>query len=131
MVLEANDAHWLPAGGLIATLIWMRCPHLPVLLTAAALIGCAHHHKSHRQTDDATLTQADLPANVEKSFDRDHPTATIKQIDRQTIDSVIRFRITYMDDDGTRHQALYDREGDTLDAASGHAMPSDNMDSNH
>ena len=109
---------WLPEVGAAATLSRMlrKAGLIFSIAWACGLAGGCAHHKQHHRSDDATLTLADLPTNVVKAFNRDHQTSTIKQIDKQTIDNVVRYKITYFDTDSTRHQVTYDRAGDTLDA---------------
>ena len=127
---ECGCPEWRSALGLLrlpqafaaATLSRMlqKVPLVLLIASAFSLVGGCAHHKPHRRTDDATLTLADLPPNVDKSFHRDHGTATIKQIDKQTDNQpnrqLVRYKITYYDTDGTRHQVSYDPEGDTLDS---------------
>jgi YD repeat-containing protein len=98
----------------------MRGKILTVALSAlmALSMGCEHfkREKHDGETKHVHMSAADLPKAVSDGFTRDHPGATIREVEKETYaDGTVHYEVKYTTPDGKQEEVEYDAKGEELE----------------
>ena len=87
----------------------------PILLLAAVLLLAGCSQLKHDDTTVAKISPGSAPAAVTASFQKDHPNAMIKQVQKETYkDGTVHYVYTYIDSSGKEQKVEYSKTGQRL-----------------